>query len=89
MSDPILDKLKSGTVIADGAIGSELMKLGLQAGENPELWNVEKKALVQQMHQVPFDMGAQRVVTTIKIDDRRDKPVTIDGKLNAVTGHCK
>ena len=45
--------------------------------------------LVQQMHQVPFDMGAQRVVTTIKIDDRRDKPVTIEGKVNAVMKQCE
>ena len=29
--------------------------------------------LVQQMHEVPFTMGANRVVTTISIDDRRDK----------------
>ena len=40
--------------------------------------------LVQEMHQVPFALGAQRVVTSIKIDDRRDKPITIEGKVKAV-----
>ncbi len=40
--------------------------------------------LVQKMHEVPFAMGAKRVVTTINIDDRRDKPTTIEGKVNAV-----
>lgn len=39
---------------------------------------------VQKMHEVPFDMGAQRVVTTIKIDDRRDKVVTMDSKVKSV-----
>ena len=41
--------------------------------------------LAQQMHEVPFAMGAKRVVTTINIDDRRDKSVTIDSKVKAVT----
>ena len=41
-------------------------------------------AAALKMHQVPFKKGAQRVVTTIKIDDRRDKKVTISGKKRAV-----
>ena len=40
--------------------------------------------LVQKMHEAPFAMGAKRVVTTINIDDRRDKPITIDEKVKAV-----
>jgi len=36
------------------------------------------------MHQVPFKKGAQRVVTTMKIDDRRDKKGTLEGKKKAV-----
>jgi len=41
--------------------------------------------LAQQMHEVPFTMGAKRVVTTISIDDRRDKVITIESKVKAVT----
>ena len=41
--------------------------------------------LVQKMHDIPFAMGAKRVVTTINIDDRRDKSATIDSKVKAVT----
>ncbi len=40
--------------------------------------------LVLRMHQVPFKKGAKRVVTTIKIDDRRDKTGTLAGKKRAV-----
>ncbi|MFC2059873.1 MTH1187 family thiamine-binding protein [Chloroflexota bacterium] len=40
--------------------------------------------LTQKMHEVPFTMGVKRVATTIIIDDRRDKPLTIDGKVRAV-----
>jgi len=41
--------------------------------------------LVQKMHEVPFAMGAKRVITAINIDDRRDKLITIDGKVKAVS----
>lgn len=39
---------------------------------------------VRKMHEVPFDKGALRVVTHLKIDDRRDKPVTMAGKVESV-----
>jgi uncharacterized protein (TIGR00106 family) len=41
--------------------------------------------LVRQMHEVPFTLGVKRVVTTINIDDRRDKPATIESKIRAVS----
>ncbi len=37
-----------------------------------------------RMHQAVLDGGAQRVVTSIKIDDRRDKPLTMKGKVESV-----
>ncbi len=37
-----------------------------------------------KMHQAPFEMGAKRTVTNLKIDDRRDKPLTMEGKLDSV-----
>jgi uncharacterized protein (TIGR00106 family) len=37
-----------------------------------------------KMHQTPFKKGALRVLTTLKIDDRRDKKGTLKGKKRAV-----
>jgi uncharacterized protein (TIGR00106 family) len=37
-----------------------------------------------KMHQVPFKKGAPRVLTTIKIDDRKDKEATLSSKKRAV-----
>ena len=37
-----------------------------------------------KMHEAPFKKGSRRVVTTIKIDDRRDKVGTLSGKKRAV-----
>ena len=40
--------------------------------------------LVSRMHEVPFAMGIKRVITTINIDDRRDKVATIESKVKAL-----
>ncbi len=40
--------------------------------------------LVQKMHEVPFTRGVKRVLTTVAIDDRRDKLATIESKVTAV-----
>jgi uncharacterized protein (TIGR00106 family) len=45
--------------------------------------------LAAQMHRAPFAKGAQRVVTTIKIDERRDKELRITGKKQAVLKRLK
>ena len=41
-------------------------------------------SLVRRLHEVPFDRGAQRVSTSIKIDDRRDRQGTIEQKVKSV-----
>ncbi len=44
---------------------------------------------VREMHEAPFLKGAKRVSTRIGIDDRRDKRITMDGKIEAVTSRLK
>ncbi|MCL6603370.1 MAG: MTH1187 family thiamine-binding protein [Paenibacillus sp.] len=41
-------------------------------------------AAVEALHESPFKSGAQRVSTSVKIDDRRDKDSTSRGKLESV-----
>lgn len=48
-------------------------------GELPVLFEV-----IQAIHEVPFKHGIKRVATNIRIDDRRDKLSTMEGKLEAV-----
>ncbi len=40
--------------------------------------------IVILLHEVPFGKGASRVITTLKIDDRRDKISTMAGKMDSV-----
>jgi uncharacterized protein (TIGR00106 family) len=40
--------------------------------------------VIYKMHEVPFNKGASRVVTFLKVDDRRDKSSTMTGKIESV-----
>ncbi|MGQ9788854.1 MAG: MTH1187 family thiamine-binding protein [Candidatus Hadarchaeaceae archaeon] len=40
--------------------------------------------LAKKMHEAVFDKNALRVVTIIKIDDRRDKPISMEEKIKSV-----
>ncbi|OIO74776.1 MAG: hypothetical protein AUJ85_04735 [Elusimicrobia bacterium CG1_02_37_114] len=40
--------------------------------------------MAKKMHRSIFDRNIKRVVTTIKIDERSDKNLTIEGKLKSV-----
>jgi len=39
--------------------------------------------VVRNMHEATFDGDVMRVVTTIKIDDRRDKTLSMSGKIES------
>lgn len=39
---------------------------------------------VAHIHELPFKMGCLRVVTTLRIDDRRDRPATMRSKVEGV-----
>ncbi len=41
-------------------------------------------AVIRQAHELPFAQGAGRVMTLINIDDRRDRPGTMEGKVESV-----
>lgn len=40
--------------------------------------------IVRRLHEVPFEKGANRVSTSLRIDDRRDKELTMAGKVESV-----
>ena len=42
-------------------------------------------AVVAELHDVPFEHGAPRVYTVLKLDERQDRPTqTLDDKIRAV-----
>jgi uncharacterized protein (TIGR00106 family) len=40
--------------------------------------------LVKKVHQAHLDEGARRIVIDLKVDDRRDKDATLEGKRKSV-----
>ena len=40
--------------------------------------------VVEKAHNAVIDAGAKRVITELKIDDRRDKNITLGDKINSV-----
>jgi uncharacterized protein (TIGR00106 family) len=67
-------------VLKDSGLIHEIHGMGtIIEGELKEILDV-----VLKMHEVPFEAGALRVVTSIKIDDRRDKEASAKAKVESV-----
>ena len=50
-----------------------------------EASSVEKLlSIAGKMHSIPFGDEVKRVVTTIKLDERKDKELTMEGKVKSV-----
>ncbi|MFQ5809932.1 MAG: MTH1187 family thiamine-binding protein [Armatimonadota bacterium] len=82
MGDLVAETLK--TVKAEG-VEFELNAMGTNMeGDLDELLGVARK-----MHEVCFEHGAERTVTIIKIDDRRDKDLTMAYKVDSVLERAK
>ncbi|UCZ54564.1 MTH1187 family thiamine-binding protein [Bacillus shivajii] len=40
--------------------------------------------VIREVHEVPFKLGCKRVATNVRFDDRRDKPSSMEKKVDAV-----
>ncbi len=54
---------EKGTLLADGATGTTLFGMGLEAGGAPELWNIDKPENIEQLHQGFVDAGSDIILT--------------------------
>ena len=69
----------------EGAVKYQLTGMGtLIEGELSDVLEAIKK-----MHEALFDQEVKRVLTTIRIDDRRDKGLTINYKVESVEKKLK
>ena len=59
----ILDLIEERVVLLDGAMGSELIALGLPAGTPSESWNVTEPEKVEQIHRNYYTAGSDAVFT--------------------------
>jgi 5-methyltetrahydrofolate--homocysteine methyltransferase len=50
-------------LLADGATGTNMMAMGLPAGQPPDLWNTEKPENVTRLHESFLEVGADIILT--------------------------
>ena len=67
-------------VLQESSLNYELTAMGtIISGNLDEIWEV-----LRRMHESCFDLEAPRVLTQIKIDDRRDKAGSAEQKIRSV-----
>ena len=67
-------------ILRTSSLRFELTAMGtIVSGDLDEIWKV-----VRRMHESCFELGAPRVLTQVKIDDRRDRPGSPDQKVQSV-----
>lgn len=54
---------QKGWLLADGATGTNLFRVGLETGYPPELWNVEAPEKISALHNDFIDAGADIILT--------------------------
>ncbi len=54
---------KQGWLLTDGATGTSLFNMGLQAGEAPEIWNRESPVKITDLYQGAVDAGSDLFLT--------------------------
>jgi 5-methyltetrahydrofolate--homocysteine methyltransferase len=63
MMDWLHEISKGNLLVSDGAMGTMLQSMGLQAGQSPETWNLTHPEEVQQVHRAYLEAGAQLLTT--------------------------
>jgi methionine synthase I (cobalamin-dependent) len=58
-------------LLADGAMGANLLEMGLTAGDSPELWNVARPDRIRALHRSFVDAGADIILTNSFGGNRR------------------
>lgn len=55
--------LSKGTLLADGATGTNLFNMGLQSGDAPELWNTDEPEKIKALYRGSVEAGSDLFLT--------------------------
>ncbi len=80
-----LDELlaKKGTLLADGATGTNLFDMGLTSGDPPEEWNVTQPEKIRTLHRKFVEAGADIILTnTFGANRHRLKLHKLEGRVH-------
>ena len=92
-ANPLSDLLaEKAILVADGATGTSLFAMGLEAGEAPELWNEARPENITKLHQDFVDAGADIILTNsfggtrhrLKLHHAQDRVHELNSKAAAI-----
>ncbi|MEM9576252.1 MAG: betaine--homocysteine S-methyltransferase [Pseudomonadota bacterium] len=64
MPNPLTDLLaEKGTLLADGATGTNLFNMGLMSGDAPELWNTDEPKKIEKLYRDSVEAGCDLFLT--------------------------
>jgi len=61
--ESLLEEMRRRVLVADGAMGTELMKRGIPSGAPPEEWNISHPEVILSIHKSYVEAGADIVLT--------------------------
>lgn len=72
-------------LLADGATGTNLFNLGLEAGESPELWNLEERDKIRALYSGSVEAGSDLFLTnSFGGNASRLKLHNLDGRVHEI-----
>ena len=64
MTNPLMNLLRDrGTLLADGATGTNLFNMGLMSGDAPEMWNTDEPQKIITLYRGAVDAGSDLFLT--------------------------
>ena len=97
MADLLTDLLsKREWLVADGATGTNLFAMGLEAGEAPELWNIDAPEKITALYRGFIDAGSDLILTNsfggtrarLKLHDAQDRARELNRIAAALAREC-
>jgi len=97
MNTKFQDRLNQGTpLLADGATGTNLFEMGLQTGDSPELWNIDKPDNITALYQSFIDAGSDIILTNsfggthyrLALHDAGDRVDELNQAAAKLARHC-
>lgn len=83
INNNIIEYLKDNIICFDGAMGTEIIKKGLRLGEVPELYNIENKEVIKDIHKSYVTAGCD-VITANTFGANRLKLKDIDYSVEEI-----
>src|SRR5262249_56973949 len=82
---PFLARLARGPLLADGAMGTELLARGARLDQCLDAFNLDQPDIVQQIHREYLAAGAEMIETnTFGASRYRLEPLRPEGKVRAI-----